>query len=213
VKVPLVVVGAGKQNKVFDVVRSAGDTGIRLTVQHLIDLGHRHIAYIDSVAMPPAALRLTGYLAAIEAAGLESDVLKIPGPDYTEESGSDAARQLLERPKLPTAVAAGNDQEAVGLITVLTRAGIAVPEDISVTGFDDSRFARLSSIDLTTARQDPAQMGQAAVTAAVRRIDQPTAQPRLHVIEPTLVTRSSSAPSRSPRTASRTSRTGQPLSA
>jgi DNA-binding LacI/PurR family transcriptional regulator len=213
VTVPLVVVGAGKQNKAFDVVRSAGDAGIRLAVQHLIDLGHRDISYVDSVAMPPAALRLAGYLAAIEAAGLKSDVLKVPGPDYTEESGSTAARRLLERPELPTAVAAGNDQEAVGLITVVTRAGIAVPEDISVTGFDDSRFARLSSIDLTTARQDPAQMGQAAVTAAVRRIDQPTVQPRLHVIEPTLVMRSSSAPSRVPRATSRLPRTRQSLSA
>lgn len=213
VKVPLVVVGAGRKNKAFDVVRSAGDTGIRLTVQHLIDLGHRHITYVDSLAMPPAALRLAGYLAAIEAAGLEADVLKVPGPDYTEESGSTAARRLLERPELPTAVAAGNDQEAVGIITVLSRAGIAVPTDISVTGFDDSRFARLSSIDLTTARQDPVQMGQAAVTAAVRRIDQPTAQPHLHVIEPTLMTRSSSAPNRSPRATSRTVRKGQPLSA
>jgi len=191
VKVPMVVVGAGERNTAYDVVRSAGDAGIALTVEHLVGLGHRRIAYVHSPAMPPAALRLDGYLRAIAEAGLKADVLTVAGSDYTEESGAAAARQLLERPRLPTAVVAGNDQEGVGVMQVLSRAGVSIPADLSLTGFDDSRFAQLSSVDLTTARQDPEKMGEAAVAAAVRRIGRPTLRPSLSIIKPSLVVRSS----------------------
>jgi DNA-binding LacI/PurR family transcriptional regulator len=190
-KVPVVVVGAGQRNKAFDVVRSAGDTGTALLVQHLVELGHNRIAYVNSASMPPAALRLRGYLRAVGEAGLEADVVEVPGLDFTEESGAIAGRKLLERRRLPTAIVTCNDQQAVGLMQVLSRAGVAIPGDVSLTGFDDSRFARLSSVDLTTARQDPVQMGEAAVSAAVRRIEEPTLRPTLLLVEPSLVVRSS----------------------
>lgn len=197
VKVPVVVVGAGERNTAFDVVRSAGDEGMALTVRHLADLGHRRIAYVHCAAMPSAALRLRGFTKAVAAVGLKPDVVKVAGADYTEESGAEAARLLLARKSLPTAVVAGNDQEAVGLMQVLTRAGVSIPADVSLTGFDDSRFARLTSVDLTSARQDPVEMGEAAVSLAVRRIGQPTRRPTLSVIDPSLVVRSSTAPPRS----------------
>jgi DNA-binding LacI/PurR family transcriptional regulator len=190
-KVPLVAVGAGERNAAFDVVRSAGDTGIALAVQHLVELGHQRIAYVHCESMPPAALRLKGYVRAVGEAGLEADVVSLSGSDYTEESGAAAGRQLLDRTQLPTAVVTGNDQEAVGVMQVLARAGVAIPDEVSLTGFDDSRFARLTSVDLTTARQDPGQMGDAAVSAAMRRIGRPTLRPSLCVIEPWLVVRSS----------------------
>lgn len=190
-KVPLVVVGAGERNAAFDVVRSAGDTGIELVVQHLVELRHRRIAFVHCESMPPAAVRLKGYLRAVDDAGLPADVVSVSGPDYTEESGAVAGRQLLERTRLPTAVMTGNDQQAVGVMQVLVRAGITIPGDISLTGFDDSRFAGLSSVDLTTARQDPVMMGKAAVSAAIRRVGQPTVRPSLALIDPSLVVRSS----------------------
>ena len=195
-KVPVVVVGSGERNNAYDVVRSAGDVGIALVVRHLVELGHEQIAYVHCESMPPAALRLQGYHRTMAEAGLAADVVAVPGLDYTEESGATAARELLERQQLPTAVVMGNDQEAVGALHVLARAGIKIPGRVSLTGFDDSRFARLSSIDLTTARQDPEQMGTAAVTAAVRRIDRPTLRPSLSVVEPTLVIRSSTGRAR-----------------
>jgi DNA-binding LacI/PurR family transcriptional regulator len=198
-KLPLVAVGAGERNAAFDVVRSAGDVGVALAVQHLVDLGHRRIAYVHCSSMPSAPLRLSGYHRGLAESGLAADVVEVPGHDYTEESGAEAGRLLLARKTLPTAVVTGNDQEAVGLMQVLARAGVSIPEDVSVTGFDDSRFARLSSIDLTTARQDPVEMGEAAVALAVRRIGQPTRRPTLSVIEPSLVVRSSTAKPRSRR--------------
>jgi DNA-binding LacI/PurR family transcriptional regulator len=86
---------------------------------------------------------------------------------------------------------AGHDQQAAGLLQVLSRAGVAIPGRISLTGFGDGWPARLSSVVLTTARQDPERMGTAAVRAAVRRIDQPALPPSASVVEPWLVVRGS----------------------
>ena len=74
------------------------------------------------------------------------------------------------------------------------RAGVDVPRDLSVAGFDDTRFARLSAVDLTTASQDTEALGRQAVEAAVRRIEDPDLPPRLVTVEPRLVERSSTAP-------------------
>lgn len=199
VKVPLIALAAGESTEVFDVVRSSGDVGIALAVEHLVALGHDTVAYVHTPAMPPAATRLAGYTRAADAAGLSPDVMVLAGDDYTEEAGAAAARQLLARRQLPTAVVTGNDQQAVGMIHVLSRAGVRIPEDLSLTGFDDSRLARLSSVDLTTVRQDPVLMGKAAVAAAVRRIGRPTVSPSLFVVDVSLVVRGSTAPPRDVR--------------
>jgi DNA-binding LacI/PurR family transcriptional regulator len=122
-----VSVGHGELNEVYDVVRSAGDDGIEAIIRHVVLLGHRRPAYVNGVAMPPAGLRLTGYLRAMGDAGLQPDVINVGGPDYTEEAGAQAGRMLLRRRTLPTAVVACNDQVAVGLLQVLARAGAAVP--------------------------------------------------------------------------------------
>lgn len=193
-KLPLVAVDQGPGDADVDVVGSAGDIGMEMLVEHLLDLGHRNLTYLDAPAMPPAANRLEGYLRAIKRAGRKPDVISVDGPDYTEEAGARAGRRLLARRSLPTAVLACNDQVAVGALQVLSRAGVAVPDDLSLTGFDDSRFAALSSVDLTTVRQDPEEMGKAAVAAAIRRIDKPAERPARHIIQPTLVVRGSTAP-------------------
>lgn len=193
--VPLVAVGAGRRNRTHDVVRSAGDEGIALCVSHLVKLGHSRIAFVDGSSMPPASIRRKGYLKAMEGVHLVPDVVELTG-DYTEECGARAARLLLDRASLPTAVVMGNDQAAVGLILALARAGVSVPGDVSVTGFDDSRFAGLSAVDLTTVRQDPEELGRRAVEAALRRVADPTVGPTEAVTSVRLVERSTTAPPR-----------------
>jgi DNA-binding LacI/PurR family transcriptional regulator len=170
--------------------------GIARVVEHLLSLGHTRIAYVHGPRLPAAATRRKGYLRAMASAGLRADVVTVAGPDYTEECGATAARTLLCRPRpdLPTAIVAGNDEQALGVLHVLVRAGVSVPDDVSLTGFDDTRIARLSSVDLTTARQDPVQMGRGAVTAALRRVAEPGLAPLLVEIEPALVVRSSTGP-------------------
>ena len=195
--VPVVEVGSNRRNAHFDVVRSAGDDGIDDMVTYLAGLGHRRIAYVDPVDMPTAALRRRGYDRAIDRLGLPADVLTAPGEytegDYFEEAGSAAARILLRRDELPTAVVAPNDHTAVGVLQILLREGVRVPEDVSITGFDDAPIARLSSVNLTTVRQDPELMGVAAVEAAVRRIQEPQCEPGETVVATSRVERGSTA--------------------
>ncbi|WP_158647198.1 LacI family DNA-binding transcriptional regulator [Actinoplanes sp. ATCC 53533] len=198
--VPVVDVGSGRRNTHYDIVRSAGDNGIDDMVTHLAGLGHRRIAYVDPAAMPAAALRRRGYDRAVTRLGLPADVLTMPGDytesDYFDEAGSAAARLLLRREALPTAVVAPNDHTAVGMLQILLRDGVRVPEDVSITGFDDAPVARLSSVNLTTVRQDPHLMGVAAVEAAVRRIQDRDHKPGETVVATSLVERGSAAPAR-----------------
>lgn len=192
-RLPLVAIERASGGAAYDMVRTAGDDGIEQLVRHLVDLGHRHATYVDTPAMPAAPLRLAGYLRAMKAAGLSPDIIATEGLDYTEEAGAVAARELLSRPVLPTAVLASNDQVAVGILQVLSRAGVRIPDDVSLTGFDDSRYASLSSTGLTTVHQDRAALGCKAVEAAVRRITAPAASAGLCVVPVTVVVRTSTA--------------------
>lgn len=198
--VPLVETGHGRRNSSYDVVRSAGDRGIRSVVAHLVGLGHRRICFVDPSAMPPAGVRRRGYERAVLEHRLTADLVEVPGDyreaNYFEEAGADAARTLLRRRSLPTAVVVSNDTAAVGALQVFARSGVQVPHDISLTGYDDAPLARLSSVDLTTVRQDPLQMGRQAVAAAFRRIDEPGSAPQERVVATTLVVRGSTAPPR-----------------
>ncbi|MGA8211399.1 MAG: LacI family DNA-binding transcriptional regulator [Nocardioidaceae bacterium] len=191
--VPLVAVGAGRRNRFYDVVRSAGDDGVAECARYLAGLGHRTITYVHGSSMPAGPLRLAGYLRAVEEHSIDPVVLELPG-DYTEECGAEAGRQLLGGADLPTAVMMSNDHAALGLILTLARAGVSVPGDVSVTGFDDSRFARFSALDLSTVRQDPHEMGRSAIAAALRRIGDPAKRPGEAVVGTSLVVRSSTAP-------------------
>jgi DNA-binding LacI/PurR family transcriptional regulator len=205
--VPVVGVGSGRRNAYYDVVRSSGDEGIAEVVTYLAELGHRQISFVDPAAMPAAALRRRGYEQARERFGLTPDVLLMQGdytkPAFFEEAGAAAARILLQRPELPTAVVAPNDHTAVGLLQILVRNGVRIPEDVSTTGFDDAPIARLSSVDLTTVRQDPELIGVAAVEAAVRRIKEQDRKPGETIVDTSLVLRGSTAAPRQPRRGAR----------
>jgi DNA-binding LacI/PurR family transcriptional regulator len=190
---PIVVVGRDMPDTEFDLVRSHGDDGIDTLTRHLADLGHTDIVYVHGSDMFESELRLAGYLRAMSARGLDEHVLEIRG-DYTEESGASAARLLLQDEMLPTAIVCNNDQAALGLTHVLQQAGVRIPQDVSVTGFDDSRIAGLSFLDLTTARQDPEEIGAAAINAAVARISGSVSKPTQSWTSAAIVVRGSTAP-------------------
>jgi DNA-binding LacI/PurR family transcriptional regulator len=193
--VPVVSIGSGSTRTGCDVVRSDGDRGIRQAVDHLTGLGHRRIVYVHGRDMPGSDFRHDGYVAEMTARALPVDVLSIRG-DYTEEAGARASALLLRRPDLPTAVIANNDHAAFGLQISLMRAGLSVPGDVSVTGYDDSRVAQLSFLDLTSVRQDPAEIGELAIDCALSRVSGERSKPVERIITPTLVVRSSTAPPR-----------------
>lgn len=179
-----------------DVVRVADEPGARLAVDHLVGLGHRAIVHVDGGKLPGSAYRRRGYRQAMRRHQLGREICVLPG-DHTEESGAAAARKLIKNGALPTAIFASNDRCAHGVLVTLVRAGIDVPGDVSVVGYDDSGIARLSFIDLTTVRQDVKQIAEIAVQAVVERLDQGRATAREIVLDPTLVIRGTTAAPRS----------------
>jgi DNA-binding LacI/PurR family transcriptional regulator len=179
-----------------DVVRVADEAGARLAVDHLVSLGHRDIVHVDGGRLPGGAHRSRGYRQAMRRHQLRHEIRILPG-DHTEESGAAAARQLIKDQQVPTAIFASNDRCAHGVLVTLVRAGLAVPGDVSVVGFDDSGVAQLSFIDLTTVRQDVALIAELAVQAIVERLDEGRITPTEKVIDPTLVIRGTTGVPRS----------------
>ncbi|WP_338597722.1 LacI family DNA-binding transcriptional regulator [Saccharopolyspora sp. SCSIO 74807] len=194
-RIPVVEIGQHTGAAGIDSVRTDDTEGARLAVGHLIGLGHRKIAHVDGGTLPGAAQRRDGYRAAMREHGLDAHIEVLPG-DYTEESGADAARELLSRRDLPTAVLAGNDLCAGGLITTLLRAGVHVPGDISVVGYDDSHSAGLSYVDLTTVHQDTGRMAEFAIRSCTERLDEQRATSTDVVLTPELTVRGSTSPPR-----------------
>jgi DNA-binding LacI/PurR family transcriptional regulator len=181
-----------------DVVRAADDEGARQAVDHLVALGHRDIVHIDGGRAPGAADRRRGYKAAMNRHGLADRARLVPG-GLTEDHGAAAARTLLAATSRPTAVLAFNDHCAIGVLDSFLRAGVAVPEEISVVGFDDSHLARLAHVDLTTVGQEVPELARLAVERAVARLEGEAAEDdREIVVTPRLVIRSTTtAPSQS----------------
>ncbi|MGD0244396.1 MAG: LacI family DNA-binding transcriptional regulator [Streptosporangiaceae bacterium] len=173
-----------------EVVRTADDDGARQAVHHLVSLGHRHIAHIDGGRAPGAADRRRGYRTAMHRHGLDGQV--IPG-GLTEEDGAAAARLLLAAHPRPTAVLAFNDQCAAGVLDVFLRAGVPVPGQISVIGFDDSHLARMAHINLTTVGQDIPRLADLAVVRALARLDGQDATGTETVVAPRLIVRGTTA--------------------
>ena len=132
-------------------------------VEHLIGLGHRRIGY---VAGPEGnvleAARRQGYMDALEAASLAFDPAIAWAGDYTLKAGVSAGAALLDMGSRPTAVFCSNDEMAMGLVRTLVSAGVSVPGDVSVAGFDDIEVAGMMSPALTTMRQPRHQLGQQA---------------------------------------------------
>jgi DNA-binding LacI/PurR family transcriptional regulator len=142
--------------------------GGRLVTQHLIDLGHRRIAYVTAPADHSSdADRMTGYQQALSEAGLESDPSWIVPGNGRADGGERALETLRGLDVLPSAVFCYNDMTAVGLVTAARQVGLSVPQDLAVVGFDDIPFATYCHPPLTTIAQPKIEMGQLAMEMAL----------------------------------------------
>ena len=195
-KVPTVVVGRRISSHSLDVVRTADARGIGAVVDHLVGLGHRHIVHVDAGTGVIAADRRNGYQRAMRRHGL-IDLAQVVDGAFTEDAGMAAANVLLAA-GLPSAVVCANDRIAVGVIDTFRRAGVDVPLDVSVTGYDDSALARLGHIDLTTVSQQPREQADRAIEAVVSRLDAGRTDPLSSVLAPQLVIRATTAPAARP---------------
>jgi DNA-binding LacI/PurR family transcriptional regulator len=194
-RAPVISVGRRITGAQLDVVRTADDIGVGRAVDHLVGLGHRSIAYVDGGKGVIATDRRRGYRSAMRRCGLEEHIRIVHG-DGTEQGGERAGRHLLDSSDPPTAVVAYNDRSAIGILTVLRRAGVDVPGAVSVTGYDDDTLARLACFDLTTVSQNTEEQAREAVTAAVERLDGGRTTPREIVLEPSMVIRGTTAQAR-----------------
>jgi len=176
-----------------DSLSIANAPGAASAVAHLIGLGHRSIAFVSGPECNiDARQRRDGWRSALCEAGIEpTSDLEFRG-DFAERSGYEAASALLHRARRPTALFAANDYMAVGALSALHDAGVRVPEDVAVVGFDDIALARFLNPPLTTVRVDMQGLGRRAVEILLDRDERtPDAEPRHEVMATTLVVRSS----------------------
>ena len=193
--VPTVVVGRHGKAATYDTVADDDFAGAELVVEHLIALGHTRIAHIEHretnpvrLKEMPNAIRADGYRHAMRAHGL-ADHIQVASTTYTQEGGYRGAQQLLALDQRPTAIFAGADIVAMGVLDALAEAGLSVPGDISLAGYDNTMFAAFAPISLTTVDQAGHHIGSEAARLLLDRIadrERPTAQIKL---SPTLVER------------------------
>jgi LacI family transcriptional regulator len=179
-------------------VTSVGSTnfaGGLAATQHLLDLGHRQVAYLGG---PAAAVcnqaRMHGYRGAMEAVGAPVPDGYVRTGRFSYEHGIAGGAALLALPQPPTAVFAGSDETALGVIESARVRGLRIPEDLSVVGFDDTPVARLAAPPLTTVRQPLREMGAVAVRTALRLAAGERAYSHHVELATELVVRESTAP-------------------
>jgi DNA-binding LacI/PurR family transcriptional regulator len=141
--------------------------GGQLGTAHLIKLGHRRIAFLGELSLLPCRGRLAGFHSAVQAAGLTAAPELVIDAPLTREDGHAAAVALLARAERPTAVFASSDLQALGVYRAAREAGLRVPQDLSVVGFDDLPVAALVDPALTTVHRPLAEMAAAAAEMAL----------------------------------------------
>lgn len=153
-------------------VTSVGSTnfaGGLAAITHLLELGHRRVAFIGGQRSAACSQsRLAGYRTGLEQAGLEPDPSLVGYGDFSWDSGLRIGTALLGQPTPPTAVFAASDAAALGVLEAARRLGLRVPEDLSVVGFDDTYLAAWSTPPLTTVNQPLRDMGAVALRTVLR---------------------------------------------
>jgi LacI family transcriptional regulator, repressor for deo operon, udp, cdd, tsx, nupC, and nupG len=201
---PVLTVGfreAGASSLTIDNVGAA-----RLAVTHLTGLGHRRIAMIGGIEDDPFHFsvpvdRRRGYVEALATVGVEAEPALVVAGNFSLEGGVEAMHRLLHLEVPPTAVFACSDEMAIGAMQVLRNAGLSVPDDVSIVGFDDHDVSEY--LGLTTVRQDVAGLGERAAALLLAALDEDEVAPEprgeTHVVHPTrLVVRHSTTAPRGP---------------
>ena len=162
--------GAGGLDLPFDNLYVDNVAASRAAVEHLIRRGHKRIGMICGGSGPGQA-RAAGYRAVLAAQGLPVDEALVRGGDFTADGGHEAMQGFLEGPYPPTAVFAANDVMAMGALVAMREAGLGVPGDVAVVGFDDIPVARLITPRLTTVAQFQENLGVRAAEMLLERLD------------------------------------------
>ena len=174
-KLPVVLYDYAGPPAGFPTIVAQYAEGIRQVVDHLTGLGKQHLALV----IPPDDIttrveREYSFLAATQGRGLETTIYR---GDWTYASGERAFHHLWTRDRKPDAILAGNDRMAVGLLAAARRLGVRVPQDVTVTGFDDFEFSRYTVPSLTTVHVPYAHMAREALRQLLQSLSGTSAEP------------------------------------
>lgn len=163
--IPTVFMDTGKPGSHTANIRIDYAEGIHEALQHLVSLNHRRIAFIAGpLELESARVRHAAFISGMESRGL-AELGVVENGNHRIEGGAEAMRRLLQLPQRPTAVISSNDLTAIGALGVILEAGLRVPDDISLIGFDDISFAHLTQPPLTTIQLSRAQLAVTAFAA------------------------------------------------
>lgn len=176
-------------------IRIDNRAAAKTMVNYLISLGHRRIGVISGLKDNPHAIdRLEGYKEAIAEAGIPFEKDLVAEGDFTMWSGLNAAFQFCNMKNRPTAIFSMNDEMAIGAMQTLKNQGIRIPEDMSVTGFDDIAYAKYSDPALTTISQPAEEMGKMAMDMLLKVIEGEPLSQRECVLPTEFIIRKSTGP-------------------
>jgi DNA-binding LacI/PurR family transcriptional regulator len=190
---PVVLVSRSSTIPDVDTVNDDGEVGAALAVDHLAALGHRRIVHLDGGAAFTSAARRRGYRDAMARNSLEPMI--IPS-EHTDSAGIAAVQKLLNlfsHNNFPTALVCSNDFNAVGAMSALEEAGLRVPHDVSIVGYDNTSLAALRHVSLTTIDQPRTEMGRLAIEALTERLRDGRTDPVRRRLQPSLVVRATTA--------------------
>jgi LacI family transcriptional regulator len=189
---PVVVIDPNKESQSHPAVIATNRAGAMAVMSYLIGLGHRRIAHITGrLELVSAQRRLQGYKDGLAAANIPLDEELIRVSDYTIETAAECTRALLSLDNPPTAVFAANDMSAMGVYQTAKDAGIRIPQDLSVVGFDNLHESTYLNPPLTTVDQFLSEMGAIATEMVVRLVKGENLERNIHRIQTKLVIRES----------------------
>ncbi len=191
-RLPFVLLGFRVAEVAADTLLVDNQVGAYRAVRHLIEHGHRRIAFIAGPTdSPDSQARLAGYRQCLADNGLAWQDELVASGNFRRPSGTTATERLLGLPQPPGAVLVANDEMALGAIEAARARGVRVPEDLAVIGFDDIDLASYVFPPLTTVRQPMCKLGSIAVQMLLRRLQEPDSQAEVRILPVELVVRGS----------------------
>ncbi|MDB5524753.1 MAG: LacI family transcriptional regulator [Rhizobium sp.] len=188
-KVPSVYIGRLLKAVAIDSVTTDHILGAHMAVDHLVSMGRKSIVHIDAGESPGAERMRQGYYEAMQRHGL-GDRIRIVSGNFTIDGGAEAGRQIFDdEADQPDAIFACNDLAAIGVINEATKRGIAIPDRLSVMGYDDVMLAGTETLSLSSIHQSARDLAEAGVAALVRRLQEPEQPVSKTLVTPALVAR------------------------
>jgi len=192
--VPIVFMDVGQMGPRMSHVSIDYGNGVRQAVDHVVQLGHRHVAFITGpLELHSARTRRQAFVDGLRHRGVTLDRKLIREGTHTAEGGEKAMKELLKLSRLPTAVVCSNDWTAIGALHAIHAAGLRVPEDISLVGFDDIPLSSYITPSLTTVRMSARDVGSTAFQALFSLIGEAHVEGDVYQIPTRLVVRESTA--------------------